>query len=148
MRTELSVEIDRPIDQVFTLTNDHVTEWSVTCIEEEMLEEKPGEVGSTFRIVTADRGREMVFTGTVTEYEPPRRSRVDLVGDTFDLDVLYTFDDLDGRTRVTQTSEVRGKGLFKVLLPLMGWMMKKASCKAQDFELANLKTYCESQPTG
>ncbi len=148
MRTELSIDIDRPIDEVFPLTTEHVTEWSITCVEDEVIEEKPGGVGTTFRLVTEERGRKMEFHGTVTEHDAPRRSRVALVGSAFDLDVLYTFEDLGGRTRVTQASEIRGKGLFRIMLALMGWMMKRAGCKAQESELESLKRFCETRKDG
>ena len=37
MRTEGSVEIDRPIDEVFRLTNEHVAQWSIVVVEEAVL---------------------------------------------------------------------------------------------------------------
>ncbi len=38
MESELSIEVDRPIAEVFECANDHLTEWSLTCVEEEVLE--------------------------------------------------------------------------------------------------------------
>ena len=69
-----------------------------------------------------------------------------MAGDMFDLDVEYLFDDLGGRTRVTQKSSVTGKGIFKVFLGLFGWLMKRSSCSALEKELQGLKKFCESQP--
>lgn len=145
MRAEASVEIDRPIDEVFHYTNDHVIEWSETCVSEELIEEHPDVVGSTFRMTTADRGREMVFEGVVTRYEEPRLSAVHLAGSTFDLDVAYTFEDLGGRTRVTQQSNVIGKGVTKVFLFVLGPLMRRTHCDAQGRELASLKSHCEAR---
>ena len=141
MQTQISIEIARPIDEVFVKAND-VTKWSVTCVEEEILEGDGG-TGTRFHMVTQDRGRRMDFEGVVTRYEPPHASRVELVGESFDLDVLYEFEDLGGSTRVTQSSSVRGKGLWKVMLALTGWMVKRSSCDAQQNELEGLRTYCE-----
>lgn len=145
MQTQLSIDIDHPIDEVFVLATDHVTEWSVTCVEDEVIEEKPDGVGTRFRLVTEEGGRQMDFEGVVTEYDPPHRSRIDLIGKAFNIDVLYTFEEVDGRTRVTQSSEVQGKGAFRLLLPLMGWLMRKSSCKAQESELESLKRFCEGR---
>lgn len=142
MESQLSIDIARPIDEVFAKALDDVTQWSLTCVEDELLEGDGG-VGSRFRLVTSDRGRRMEFEGTVTRHEPPRVSQIQLVGAAFDLDVLYEFEDLGGATRVTQHSTVQGKGLWKVLLALTGWMMKKSSCDAQQEELESLKAYCE-----
>ncbi len=66
MRNKGSVEIARPIGEVFRLTSDHVAEWSTVVIEDEVLEEKPGGVGTTFRTVTEENGKRMEFKGGVS----------------------------------------------------------------------------------
>ncbi len=143
MRTEASVEVDRPIGEVFDYTNNHVADWSLTVIENEVLEEKPGGVGTTFRTLTEDHGRRMEFQGVVTRHEPPTASAVNLKGPSFDIDAEYFFEDLAGRTRVTQRSIVHGKGFFKLMLGLCGWMMKSSARKAVEAELGNLKRLLE-----
>jgi hypothetical protein len=45
---------------------------------------------------------------------------------------------------VTQQSEVKGKGSFKVLFFLTDGMMKKSSSKALEGELESLKRPCEA----
>ena len=59
MRNTGSVEIDRPIHEVFRLTNEHVAEWSIIVVEDEVLDEKPEGVGTTFRTVTEENGKRM-----------------------------------------------------------------------------------------
>ncbi len=110
----------------------------------EPIEEKPGGVGSTFRCVTEERGKTMEFQGVVTRHEPPRLSAIHLTGQYFDIDAEYRFEDLDGRTRVTQESTVAPKGFLKVIFFLFGWMMKKSTCKAVANELNNLKQKLEA----
>lgn len=146
MQSEASVEIDRPIDEVFRLTNDHVAEWSIIVVEDEVLDKKPEGVGTTFRTVTEERGSRMEFQGLVTSYDPPHASAVQLTGKAFDIEAAYTFEDLGGRTRVTQRSTVNGKGLFKIFFALFGWLMNKSSCNALQKELESLKQFCERQP--
>jgi uncharacterized protein YndB with AHSA1/START domain len=145
MRSDRSVEIDRPIEEVFRLTTEHVAEWSIIVIEDTVLDEKPGGVGTTFRTVTEENGKQMVFEGTVVRHEPPFVNAVEMRGQYFDIHAVYLFEDLGGRTRVTQKSEVFGKGIFKLILAVMGWMMRSASCKALDKELASLKRFCEQR---
>lgn len=147
MKNEASIEIDRPIDEVFRLTNDHVPQWSIIVVEDEVVNETPDRVGTTFRLVTEDRGQRMEFEGVVTRHEPPHLNAIHLQGDSFDIDTEYTFEDLSGRTRVTQCSSVAAKGWLKIFLFLFGWLMKKSSCDALRKELASLKTFCESQPS-
>lgn len=145
MKTEASVEIDRPIEQVFEYTNGHVAEWSKVVVEDEMLDEKPEGVGSTFRCVTEDRGQRMEFQGLVTRYESPTASAVRLTGKQFDIEAEYFFEDLSGRTRVTQRSTVNGKGFVKLMFVLFGWAMSKSSCRALQEELDSLKSKLEAQ---
>lgn len=144
MRTEASVEIDCPIEAVFELTNSHVTQWSSIVVHDEVLEEQPDGVGTTFLTVTQDRGQRMEFHGVVTQYEPPTLHSIQLTGKMFDIDVVYRFEAVTPeRTRVTQISIVTPKGFLKLIFTLFGWMMVKANCDAALKELNQLKRYCE-----
>lgn len=143
MKQQASVEIDRPIDEVFEYTNNHVAEWSITVVEDEVIDEKPEGVGTTFRCVTEDHGRRMEFQGLVTRREPPTASAIHLTGQQFDIEAEYLFEDLGGKTRVTQRSAVSPKGFFTVFFFLFGWMMRKSACKAQENELNSLKRLLE-----
>lgn len=147
MLSESSVEIERPIEEVFEYTNNNVAEWSKTVIKDEVIDEKPGRVGTTFLCVTEENGRQLEFQGLVTRYEPPTASAVQLTGKYFDIEAEYFFEDLSGRTRVTQRANVSGKGFTKVMFFLFGWMMYKSGCKAQENELNSLKRLLEEQPS-
>lgn len=144
MRHEVSIEIDRPIEAVFDYTNNHVPEWSITVVAEERHGDTPG-VGATFRCMTEDHGRKMDFDGVVTLWEPPRTSAVTLTGKHFDIEARYDFEDLGGRTRVTQRSKIRPKGFTKVFLALFGRFMQKSADKAARREFDSLKRHLESR---
>ncbi len=144
MRTAASVEIDRPIDEVFEYTNDNVAEWSITVIEDEVIESTPDRVGSTFRCVTEDHGRRMEFAGEVITWEPPNRSAVYMTGKQFDIEATYQFEDLgNGRTRVSEDAVISPKGFMKVFFALCGWMFRSSGCKAMENELLSLKRLLE-----
>lgn len=145
MESQASVEIDVPIDEVFDWTNNHVPEWSDVVVEDETLVETPDHVGTTFRSVTGDRGQKMVFEGVVTRWEAPFVSAVQMTGKSFDIDAAYMFEDLGGRTRVTQKSIVTGKGVFKWIFWLAGSVMSKGACEAARKEMENLKRFCEAR---
>ena len=53
MKTSGSIEIDRPMEDVFRLTTEHVADWSILVVEDEMIEEKPG--GSRVDVSHGDR---------------------------------------------------------------------------------------------
>lgn len=143
MRNVASIEIDRAIDEVFVYTNEQVSQWSLTVVENEVIEEHNG-VGTTFRCITEEKGSRMDFEGVITAWQPPTKSAIHLTGKFFDIDVEYRFEDLNGQTRVTQESKVVGKGIAKILFVLFGWMMNKQSYKAAMAELESLKNKLES----
>lgn len=145
METFGSIEIDRPIEEVFDYTMNHATEWSNIMEEHEMIHQTDDVVGSTFRLVTVDRGRRMEFEGEVTYHRPPTASSITMRGKQFNLEVAYQFEDLGVRTKVSQRSVVHAKGFMKLMLVLFGWMMKKSSCDALDKEFASLKEKLETK---
>lgn len=145
MKSEASIEIARPIDVVFEFTTTKVAAWSNIVVEDELIEEKPGGVGTTFRTVTAEHGQRMEFEGTVTRHDPPQRHTVHMKGLKFEIEADYLFEDLGGTsTRVTQRTTVTAKGLMKLVFTLLGKLMTKASCHAALKELTNLKTVLEA----
>lgn len=145
MQSEASVEIYRPIEDVFEFTNDHFVEWSLTVVEDTVINETPDRVGTTFKCVTESRGQRMEFSGEVTRWERPHVSAINLVGDSFDIQAAYFFEATDDGTRVTQKAVISPKGFLKVVFFLFGWMMGKASCNEAQKELDNLKRVLEER---
>jgi len=145
MESTCSIEIGRPIEAVFDYTLNKISEWSIVVVEDEVTSDGPVGVGTTFRTVTEERGDRMEFDGKVTKHEPHTTHSVTMKGKSFDLEVDYTFEDLNGSTRITQHSRVNEKGFLKVFFFLFGWLMKKGGCDAQQKELENLKRLCESR---
>ena len=145
MKTTGSIEIKGKIDDIFRWATEDIAYWSSIVVEDYVVDEKPGMVGTTFKSITEDRGQRMEFDGTVTENDPPRRHRATLIGKQFDIDVLYELEEVGEKVRLTQTSVVNPKGFVKAIFFLFGWAMKKSSCKALDDELQRLATYCRQQ---
>lgn len=146
METQASIEIGRPVEEVFETATTRVAEWSATVVEDVSIDALPEGVGSLFRVVTEERGRRMTFAGIVTRHEPPRFHAVHLKGELFDIEVEYVFEDLGGRTRVTQHSLVDGKGLVRVMFKLFGFAFRRSGRKGLERDLANLKRLVESRP--
>ncbi|TWU25070.1 Polyketide cyclase / dehydrase and lipid transport [Novipirellula galeiformis] len=143
MHSLASIEIHRPIDEVFDYTNDKVAEWSRTVVESTVIDDQKG-LGTIFRCVTEERGRRMDFQGVVTRWEPPTLSAIRLTGKLFDIEAEYRFEDCNGRTRVTQESTVNGKGVLKLMFFLFGWLMNEQGCDAARKELESLKRKLEA----
>lgn len=146
MKFTSTIEIDRPIAEVFDYANNHVVEWSPIVTVDEVIEEKPGHVGTTFRMVMEEHSRKNEFVGEVTKWQEPTKCSIVLRGKMGEIDVHNDFEDLGGtRTRMTQNSLIRPKGFFKVVFFLLGWAMRKSGCKAHKNELISLKTTLEAK---
>ncbi|MFK8112514.1 MAG: hypothetical protein AB8B91_09935 [Rubripirellula sp.] len=131
---------------MFRWTIDDVAHWSKTVIEDYPLETTAEVVGSTFISVTESEGKRMDFRGEVIRHDPPKLSEMKLIGDAFDIDVIYTFKDLGGvQTEVSQRSRVHAKGFLRVVFVLISWALKPVSRNALNRELQSLKQYCEKQ---
>lgn len=104
------MKVDRPIAEVFHAASEQIADWSITVSENEILDRTPDGIGTTFRVVTEDRGKRLVFDGTVTHHDPPNFHAVRMTNPMFDIETELTFEELDGHTRVTQVAIVTGKG--------------------------------------
>jgi hypothetical protein len=69
-----------------------------------------------------------------------------MIGKQFEIEAAYTFEDIGGRTRVDLTSIVTPKGfVMKLMFFVVGWLGKRAGCKALEKELASLKVKVEAR---
>ena len=146
MKNIFSIEVDAPPERVFAWLGDgeRAKQWVPNLVESDDLERTPNGVGSTFRHVYVERGRRMEMHGKVVAHEPPDRLAIALTG-PFDLYVEYQLDDLAGRTRLTQRSEVRFKNRAMALAALlMRPLMRKASSKQTEESFGKLKRLIES----
>ena len=148
MKTQLSVEIDRPIEEVFQYIHEHTLDWIESVVSDDVIrEQNGGGFGTTFRMVTQERGQRMEFEGEVTSWNPPRSSSCYLKGDAFDVDVAYELRSLNsGATVVTQNSVVYPRGSFtKIVFFLCGWAMKGAGKRSLEKDFARLKSQLEAR---
>ncbi len=143
-----SVDIAAPPSRVFPwiFEAERNKLWLPNLVEAEVLTTAPGTVGNTFRQVYLENGRRMEMLGTVTGYEQDRYLACELRG-PFTLRVDYRLEDLGGRTRVTQHSEVVMTGFMKLLFALLKPLMKKAAAKNAAEAFGKLKQLVESEPS-
>ncbi|MHC4380600.1 MAG: hypothetical protein ACYSU1_05880, partial [Planctomycetota bacterium] len=71
MFNEITLEFEAPIEKVFEVATKRVVEWSEIVVEDETLAETEDGVGTTFRMVTEERGTRMEFAGKVLKHDPP-----------------------------------------------------------------------------
>ena len=144
IKVELSVVINRPIEEVFAFTTDleKMTEWVGELQESKNISAGPVGVGTTFTNVVKIVGRRLELNHEVTEYEPNRKLRFKSTsGGPISSDVGFTFESVEGGTRVAFVGGGEGSGLFKIAEPLLGRTLKRQ----WETNVANLKDLLEAQ---
>jgi hypothetical protein len=94
--------------------------WQTDVSKTEMLDEKPGMVGSTFRETVADESGSTEMRGMITGWEQNRLLSMHLEGDYNVVDMRWSLEDLGERTRLTADSDIRFKGKLGVVSVLLG----------------------------
>jgi carbon monoxide dehydrogenase subunit G len=141
-----SIDIAAPPARVFHWIHDaeRNKQWLPNLVESEVLEQRPGEVGSRFRQMYVENGRRMEMFGTVTGYEQDRYLACEITG-PFTLFVDYRLEATGSGTRVTQNSQVRMNGfLMKLIGALMKPMMNKMAAKNAGDSFGKLKRLAEA----
>ena len=127
MKTTTVTIIDAPAANIFPWLEDtdRMKQWLPNLVEDVPLTETPDKIGSTFRQVYHERGKDMEMIGEVTAYSENERMRAYITADMFDLDVDYHLKPLGPeQTELTQYTEIKFKGFIKIMKPLMVLMSK------------------------
>ena len=146
IREELSVVVDRPIEEVFAFATEPENEplWQSTSLETEQTSGGPmGGVGTTFRNTSKFLGRRIDSTYEVTENEPPRRQCVRVTSGPIPGSGCYLFEPAEGGTRFTQRFEAEIGGFFRLAEPLVG----RAIRRQMDVDMATLRDLLEAGGT-
>ena len=142
-RVEASVRIDRPVEDVYAYatTVDTLPQWLGAVQEVEQLTGGPLAVGTQIREVGKMLGRRLVTLVEVTALEPGVRFAFTGVTGPFTAHNSYTFESVAGGTKVTDAAESELSGLFRLIDPLVGRMMRRQF----EANLAAVKDRLETQ---
>lgn len=146
MKSTYSIDINASPDRVFYWLDEpqRVMQWVHGLVENEDLVVTDNRVGSTFRQVYDENGREMEMTGRVTHYQAPHGLAVDIQGKAFDLTVDYELTEIGkSKTRLVQKSKISFKGLMKVMSWFMGFAIRRGQARAAGKDFNKLKLLCE-----
>ena len=140
-----SIEIARPPDEVFAYITDptHLAEWQESLVSAHSEGDGPLARGS--KVATTRRvGRsERTMTMTVESMSPPRSWALRGIDGPVRLIVNGAIEPLDegARSRVTIELDFEGRGLGKLLVPLV---VRRQAAKEHPQNLQNLKQRLES----
>ena len=144
MRVEESVEIDRPLDEVFNYVADvgNYPEWMAHALDVRTDSAGPPRHGDRFVVAIKSVGRRFETPYERAFHDAGRRYTDRAVGGPVPDQRWHSeFDDSGGRTRVTRSVEVDSAGLLKLLEPLQ----KRAAERQLKKDLQTLKGVVEGR---
>jgi uncharacterized protein YndB with AHSA1/START domain len=148
VNVEISVNIDRPVEEVFAYLSDveRIPEWN-SMVDEVVPSERPLRVGSTAHLKMRLLGRRIEATLEVVELEPNRRVVV-MTGAPISVTDTWTFEALgENRSRLIYNTVGDTKGFFKLADPIVARVVKK-QLTAQLETLKELLEARAAAPTG
>jgi uncharacterized membrane protein len=130
MRVEESIEIDKPVEEVFDylFEVDNFPEWSAPAID--VRRDKAGSLkeGDTFTVVVTFLGRRFELPYEVTDYDPLRHYTHKSTGGPIPNQWSYTFNEVSGGTRLRRVAQGEPGGFFRVAEPLFEKVLREP-CK-------------------
>ncbi len=143
MRVEESVEIDRPMEEVYeyVANPENLPEWAGIVIETRKGTPGPLLEGSIFTSVGKFLGRRIESPFEVTAHEFPRFHSHKSTGGPFPTEWTLTFEEVAGGTRYTQVAEGEPGGFFGLAGPLL----ERVGRRQFRTDLENLKDLLEAR---
>jgi carbon monoxide dehydrogenase subunit G len=134
-----SADVVATVEETFAYITDQgrLGEWNDHVQWAEVIDDGRVEVGSKLRQHRKRGRREFDLVFEVTGHDPPRRHAVE--GSVFGVDTTmsFTLEPSGAGTRVTMTATVEGRGLRRLLAPVVTSEMRKSTVTA----LAALQTH-------
>jgi uncharacterized protein YndB with AHSA1/START domain len=149
MKISSSIDIRSTPEVVFGWLSrpEKAMEWMTSVSRTEILEEKPGLVGTAFREVVQDESGALEMRGVVTACEPPRSISFRLASRLNALDVTYCVELAPGGVRLTEEADVRWKFPVSVYSLLFGQRLRRGVLAQLQDEFNKLKALCEAPVT-
>jgi uncharacterized protein YndB with AHSA1/START domain len=143
MAVDVTVEtrIERPVDEVAAFAGDpgNAPAWYVNIESVRWQTDPPVQVGSRMDFVATFLGRRIEYTYEVVDLVPGERLVMRTAQGPFPMQTTYTWEPVDGGTRMTLRNNGSPSGFARVAAPVMELAMRRAMTK----DLAALKRRLE-----
>ena len=143
VRIEGEIVIDRPAAEVFDFVVDERNEpsYNPRIVAVEKLSPGPVGRGTRFRAEAGARGRTVGMAIEITAYERPRRFASSVRMAAAHIQGGLTFDPLAGGTRMRWAWEVRPRGWYRLLTPIIA----RSGRRQERATWAGLKQFLEER---
>lgn len=147
-RKEVSIVIQRPLEEVFAYMDDvsHEPEWQPQLVEVEQIPPGPTRAGTKRRYVTEFLGKRLQNTYVVLGYAPNRRVVLQTTPDSvLEASSEIRWDEVEGGTRVTMILDGKASGPLRFVPDAL---LEASFDKELKSALARLKERLEAGPEG
>lgn len=144
MRVQGTVEINRPLPEVFNYVSDagNYPKWMAHALEVRTETPDPPRQSDRFVVAIKSVGRRFETPYVRTSYESDRRYTDQAVGGPIPNHQWHSaFQEVPGGTRLTRTVDIESRGLLKLLEPLQ----KRAAERQLRKDLQTLKDLVEAR---
>jgi uncharacterized membrane protein len=131
----VSVTVNAPVSKTFAVFNDvdNMGKWMNNFKGIKNISGEKNEVGSKWQMSFDENGRSLLITETVTAFEQDKHFAFNMDDDFASFKVDIRFEEKNGQTIITQTSEGGGKGVIsRSLIALMGGRIQKQQVEMYD----------------
>lgn len=138
-----SLRINRPVEDVFAFVTkvENLPKWAGPVTEARQTSEGPVSVGTTQIQVAQFLGRRAESSQEVTEYELNKKFSSKTTSGPLPIEVHYTFEPVDGGTRLQLEGNVEAGGFFRLAESVVGRMLQRQT----DADAQTLKELLEAQ---
>ena len=138
-----SFVVNRPVEDVFTYlaSYENRLNYEQGLVEAEQTSEGPFVVGTTGRDVRHAMGKKMESTSRIAAFEPNKSFTFESTSGPMDFRGTWSFEPVEGTTKVSFDMEGHLKGVMRLLEPLMAGKLRKET----DGNITKIKSILESQ---
>lgn len=143
-KIEGEITIGRPVEIVFDFVADQTNEpqYNSHMVRSERVTAGPIGKGTRFRSAVESAGRTAELLVEYTGYDRPRLLASTTTMKQVDIEYTLTFDPVTAATRMRWSGEVRPKGAFRLLGPLITWI----GIRQEQRIWTSLKSHLETAP--
>ena len=126
-RIEGEIAIGRPVDVVFDYVADQTNEpqYNSSMVRAEKVGAAPVGKGTKFRSAVRSAGRTAEMVIELTDYDRPRLLASTTTMEQADIEYKLRFEPVAAGTRMRWSGQVRPKGAFRLLGPVIIWLGRR-----------------------
>jgi uncharacterized protein YndB with AHSA1/START domain len=128
IRFSFPVEIDRPVEEVFTFVTDpaQLAQWQTSTVSATQETDGPMRTGTRLREVhRGPFGRNLESVVEVAHYEPNRRFDLQMLEGPLPIDGRHAFTAANGGTRIDFVAEGQPRGVMRLAQPLLARTLER-----------------------